>query len=41
MENTSGIFLVLGFGGFIGLIVAVIDFVMHARKIAVNEKVRR
>lgn len=39
MENTSGIFLVLGLGGIIGLIVAIIDFLMHARKIAVNDKV--
>ncbi|KAG7298974.1 hypothetical protein JYU34_017445 [Plutella xylostella] len=39
MKNTSGIFLVLGFGGFIGLIVAIIDFMLHANKIAVKEKI--
>lgn len=39
MENTSGIFLVLGVGGILGFIVAVIDFLINASKIAVKEKV--
>ncbi|XP_038213872.1 glutamate receptor 4-like [Zerene cesonia] len=39
MKNTSGIFLVLGVGGVIGLIVAVIDFMLHARKICVKERI--
>lgn len=39
MENTSGIFLVLGVGGILGLLVAVIDFLLHAREISVKERV--
>ncbi|CAB3226829.1 unnamed protein product [Arctia plantaginis] len=39
MENTSGIFLVLGTGGILGLFVAVVDFMFHAREISVQEKV--
>lgn len=39
MKNTSGIFLVLAIGGVIGLIVAVIDFLLHAKKICVKERV--
>ncbi|XP_026748973.2 glutamate receptor ionotropic, kainate 2-like isoform X1 [Galleria mellonella] len=39
MKNTSGIFLVLGVGGILGLIVAVIEFLFHARQISVKEKV--
>nr|QZH55031.1 ionotropic glutamate receptor 9 [Achelura yunnanensis] len=39
MENTSGIFLVLGFGGILGMIVALIDFLLHAQKICVKEKI--
>ncbi|XP_075975522.1 glutamate receptor ionotropic, kainate 2-like [Anticarsia gemmatalis] len=39
MKNTSGIFLVLGMGGILGLIVAIIDFMLHARQISVKEKV--
>ncbi|CAK1555312.1 unnamed protein product [Leptosia nina] len=39
MKNTSGIFLVLAIGGVIGLFVAIIDFLLHARKICVKEKV--
>ncbi|XP_047025331.1 glutamate receptor ionotropic, kainate 2-like [Helicoverpa zea] len=39
MKNTSGIFLVLGTGGILGLIVAIIDFMFHARQISVKEKV--
>ncbi|XP_068634016.1 glutamate receptor ionotropic, kainate 2-like isoform X2 [Battus philenor] len=39
MKNTSGIFLVLGFGGILGIFVAVIDFLLHARQISVKEKV--
>lgn len=40
MQNTSGIFLVLGAGTILGLIVAIIDFMMHAHEITVKEKVR-
>lgn len=40
MQNTSGIFMVLGAGTFLGLIVAIIDFMMHAHEICVKEKVR-
>lgn len=40
MENTSGIFLVLGAGTILGLIAAIIDFIMHAHEIRVKEKVR-
>lgn len=39
MKNTSGIFLVLGTGGIIGLFVAVADFMLHARQISVKEGV--
>ncbi|CAH4033776.1 unnamed protein product [Pieris brassicae] len=39
MKNTSGIFLVLAVGGVIGVIVAIIDFLLHARKICVKEKI--
>lgn len=39
MKNTSGIFLVLGSGGLLGLVVAIIDFMFHARQISVKEKV--
>ncbi|XP_026489844.2 glutamate receptor ionotropic, kainate 2-like [Vanessa tameamea] len=39
MKNTSGIFLVLGMGGIIGFFVAIIDFLLHAKKICVKEKV--
>ncbi|KAJ2951072.1 hypothetical protein O0L34_g5452 [Tuta absoluta] len=39
MKNTAGIFLMLGVGGILGLVVAVIDFLIHANKIAVKEKV--
>ncbi|CAH2084746.1 unnamed protein product [Euphydryas editha] len=39
MKNTSGIFLVLCVGGVIGTIVAIIDFLLHAHKICVKEKV--
>ncbi|KAG6450858.1 hypothetical protein O3G_MSEX006790 [Manduca sexta] len=39
MENTSGIFLVLGFGGILGLLVAIIDFLFHVRQISVKERV--
>ncbi|XP_013173526.1 PREDICTED: glutamate receptor ionotropic, kainate 2-like [Papilio xuthus] len=39
MKNTSGIFLVLGFGGILGFFVAIIDFLLHARQISVKEKV--
>ncbi|XP_013140717.1 PREDICTED: glutamate receptor ionotropic, kainate 2-like [Papilio polytes] len=40
MKNTSGIFLVLGFGGILGFFVAIINFLLHARQISVKEKVR-
>ncbi|XP_072932699.1 glutamate receptor ionotropic, kainate 2-like isoform X2 [Epargyreus clarus] len=39
MKNTSGIFLVLLFGGILGFFVAVIDFLLHARQICVKEKI--
>ncbi|XP_053604447.1 glutamate receptor ionotropic, kainate 2-like isoform X2 [Plodia interpunctella] len=39
MKSTSGIFMVLGLGGILGLFVAIIDFLMHARQIAVKENV--
>ncbi|XP_013138070.1 PREDICTED: glutamate receptor 2-like, partial [Papilio polytes] len=39
MKNTSGIFLVLGFGGILGFFVAIINFLLHARQISVKEKV--
>lgn len=39
MQNTSGIFLVLGVGGILGLIVAIIDFMLDARQISVKERV--
>lgn len=39
MKNTSGIFLVLGFGGVLGFLVAVVDFLLHVRQICVKEKV--
>ncbi|XP_013191608.2 glutamate receptor ionotropic, kainate 2 [Amyelois transitella] len=39
MKNTSGIFMVLALGGFLGLCIAIIDFLLHARQIAVKEKV--
>ncbi|KAJ0183280.1 hypothetical protein K1T71_001256 [Dendrolimus kikuchii] len=39
MKNTSGIFLVLGTGGLLGLVVAIIDFLLHAEQISVKEKV--
>ncbi|CAG5028273.1 unnamed protein product [Parnassius apollo] len=39
MANTSGIFLVLGCGGVLGLFVAIIDFLLHAHEICVKEKV--
>ncbi|XP_034829455.1 glutamate receptor 4-like isoform X1 [Maniola hyperantus] len=39
MKNTSGIFIVLAFGGGVGFIVAVIDFLLYANKICVKEKV--
>lgn len=39
MKNTSGIFIVLAVGGGLGLIVAVIDFLLYANKICVTEKV--
>lgn len=39
MENTSGIFLVLGVGGLMGFIVSIIDFMLHARQISVKERV--
>ncbi|XP_028166877.1 glutamate receptor ionotropic, kainate 2-like [Ostrinia furnacalis] len=39
MKNTSGIFLVLGFGGILGLLVAIVDFLLHAKEICVKEKV--
>lgn len=41
MKNTSGIFLVLGFGGILGFVVAVIDFLLNARQICVKEKVKK
>ncbi|KAM3965076.1 glutamate receptor ionotropic, kainate 2 [Aphomia sociella] len=39
MKNTGGIFLVLGVGGILGLGVAVLEFLFHARQISVKEKV--
>lgn len=39
MKNTSGIFLVLGTGGLLGLLVAIIDFLLHAEQISVKERV--
>ncbi|KAJ8716639.1 hypothetical protein PYW07_003266 [Mythimna separata] len=39
MKNTSGIFLVLGCGGILGLIVAIVDFMLHARQISVKERI--
>lgn len=39
MKNTSGIFIVLGLGGILGLITAIIGFLMHAHEICVKEKV--
>ncbi|KAL0830569.1 hypothetical protein ABMA28_002721 [Loxostege sticticalis] len=39
MKNTSGIFLVLGVGGILGLFVAIADFLLHAKEICVKEKV--
>lgn len=40
MKNASGIFIVLGAGTILGLIVSIIDFMMHAHEICVKEKVR-
>ncbi|CAH2241757.1 jg16321 [Pararge aegeria aegeria] len=40
MKNTSGIFIVLGFGGLLGFLVAIVDFLLHTYKICVKEKVR-
>ncbi|XP_061714412.1 glutamate receptor ionotropic, kainate 2-like isoform X1 [Cydia pomonella] len=37
MKNTSGIFLVLGVGGILGFIVAIIGFFLHSHEIAVKE----
>lgn len=39
MEDTSGIFIVLGAGGILGLFVAIIDFLLYAQQISVKEKV--
>ncbi|KAL4716097.1 hypothetical protein ACJJTC_013874 [Scirpophaga incertulas] len=39
MNNTSGIFLVLGCGGILGLFVAIGDFLLHSWKICVKERV--
>ncbi|XP_073955277.1 glutamate receptor ionotropic, kainate 2-like isoform X2 [Choristoneura fumiferana] len=39
MKNTSGIFLVLGLGGILGLITAIIGFLLHAHEICVKEKI--
>ncbi|CAG9562724.1 unnamed protein product [Danaus chrysippus] len=39
MKNTSGIFIVLASGGLIGFLVAIIDFLLHAKRICVTEKV--
>ncbi|CAH0752654.1 unnamed protein product [Diatraea saccharalis] len=39
MKNTSGIFLVLGIGGILGLLVAILDFLLHARQISVKERI--
>lgn len=41
MKNTSGIFLVLVMGGVLGFIVAIIDFLLHAKEVCVKEKVRK
>ncbi|RVE50832.1 hypothetical protein evm_004581 [Chilo suppressalis] len=39
MKNTSGIFLVLGIGGILGFLVAIVDFLLHARQISVKERI--
>ncbi|GBP79802.1 Glutamate receptor ionotropic, kainate 2 [Eumeta japonica] len=41
MKNSIGIFLVLGIGGVLGLVVAIIDFMLHAHKICVKEKANK
>ncbi|VVC94094.1 unnamed protein product [Leptidea sinapis] len=39
MKNTSGIFMVLGVGGAIGVVIAIIEFLFHAQKIRVKERI--
>lgn len=39
LDNVGGVFLVLGFGCFFALFVAVLEFMWNVKKVAVEQKV--
>lgn len=39
LDNVGGVFLVLGGGLFVAIIVGILDFLWNIRKIAIDEKV--